>query len=482
MNVVVDGGKGVADYDSDYFGASWFVDYRPEEFSSASVTLDDFASSAADPAISLEADAANAVRLPILYASLAPVHSMSYVHTLRTTDLEGDWRTVVNRLISRYPGMLLIIGNEPDRQTYQDDQLPIEYAQTYHDVYEYVKKQDPTINVAIAGVVQPTPLRLKYLDMVLDSYEQLYGVKMPIDVWTVHAFILREVSASDYPPDSGEVWGAGIPPGVSDYKNDQRIYNVSEHGDINILKQLVRDFRRWMQQRGYRDKPLLVTEYGILMPPDYDAGNGLVYDHEFVSQFLRETTEFFFTATDSSMGYPADGNRLVQAWAWYALNNVVNGYLVEHDSGAVTPLGDDFAALSAKYGSATTYVDLAMRAASSSGTSIPSGVAGEKVTVLFSIQNRGNEASEGAMVRFWLGDPSNGGKLLTTTKVSRTIRARCQREYNGETTVTLPALSAGAHTITVTVQSTGASDPIAANNVASFELVAGPTTGTVDAD
>jgi len=105
------------------------------------------------------------------------------------------------------PGSLWLIGNEPDRIALQDDVIPVQYARVYHQAYETLKQADPTALVAIAGVVQPTPLRLKYLDAVLAAYQQLYSAPMPVDVWNVHNFILREERGS---------WGAEIPPGLPD--------------------------------------------------------------------------------------------------------------------------------------------------------------------------------------------------------------------------------------------------------------------------
>ena len=46
--------------------------------------------------------------------------------------------------------------------------------------------------MAIGGVSQVTPLRLDYLERVLAAYEKQYGQPMPVDVWNVHTFILRE--------------------------------------------------------------------------------------------------------------------------------------------------------------------------------------------------------------------------------------------------------------------------------------------------
>ena len=104
------------------------------------------------------------------------------------------------------PGAVWLIGNEPDVK-WQDDVTPEVYAQAYHDIYTLLKERDPTCQVAIGGVSQPTPLRMRYLDRILETYQRRYGQPMPVDVWNVHNFILREERDS---------WGVDIPPGLND--------------------------------------------------------------------------------------------------------------------------------------------------------------------------------------------------------------------------------------------------------------------------
>jgi hypothetical protein len=128
------------------------------------------------------------------------------------------------------------------------------------------------------------------------------------------------------------------------------------------------------------------------------------------------------------------------------------------------------------------YTDLAVQSISTSRTSLPSSQTEEQITVSFSVQNRGNKAADGAVVRFWLGDPGNGGRLLKTITIGSKIRVRCQKLYEGESTITLPALATGAHTLSVTVSGTGVSDPFTANNTMTLELVANTSTGVGDTD
>jgi hypothetical protein len=221
------------------------------------------------------------------------------------------------------PGSLWLVGNEPD-VSWQDSLTPVEYAGVYHHVYTLLKDADPTCQVAIAGVAQPTPLRLFYLDLILEAYHDLYGERMPVDVWNVHAFILREERSS---------WGVDIPPGMT--VDEGRLYEIEDHDSLEIFRQQVVDFRRWMEESGERDKPLIVSEYGIVMPAEYG------FSQQRVQDFMYATFDFFMTATDPELGYAPDGYRLVQRWLWYSLSDTVypTGNLFDPVTGQITALG-----------------------------------------------------------------------------------------------------------------------------------------------
>ncbi|MFB0545958.1 MAG: hypothetical protein ACETWB_03530, partial [Anaerolineae bacterium] len=186
----------------------------------------------------------------------AGLEFMQIIRVHGTTYWPG--KAALEPVVEKNPGLTWIIGNEPDC-IWQDDTYPWHYAQVYHELYTFLKEKDPTCKVAIGGVVQFTPLRRQYLDMVLSSYESRYGQKMPVDVWNVHNFILQE-KAGD--------WGCEIPPGIS--ATQGMLYTIQQHDNIvtkpYIFKEQIRKFREWMRDNGERDKPLIVTEYGILMP------------------------------------------------------------------------------------------------------------------------------------------------------------------------------------------------------------------------
>jgi hypothetical protein len=264
------------------------------------------------------------------WSSLAPAGrpaGPAYMRMVRLS--QGQPRPALTELADiaqRSPGSLWLIGNEPD-VIWQDNTTPDQYVQAYHDAYSTLKQADPSSRIAIAGVSQPTPLRLQYLDRILVLYRERFGEDMPIDVWNVHNFIL---------PEKRGDWGVDIPPGLS--ASSGLIVDIEDHDNLTRFKQQIVDFRRWMTERGFRDKELIVSEYGVLMYED------LGFDYERVRTFMLGTFDYFLSATDGAIGLPSDGNRLVQRWCWYSLSDTQypTGNLVDRTTGQLSALGQDF--------------------------------------------------------------------------------------------------------------------------------------------
>jgi hypothetical protein len=225
------------------------------------------------------------------------------------------------------PGTLWLVGNEPD-VVWQSNATPQEYARVYHDAHDLLKDADPACQVAIGAISQVTPLRLRYLEEVLAAYQELYDQPMPVDVWNIHLAILREERGS---------WGVDIPPGLAD--DAGILYEIGDNANVEILKQQVVTFRRWMAQQGLRDRPLIVTEFSVLMPSEYG------FPLDTVRDFMTAAFDFFLNARAGDIGWPADGNRLVQRWAWYSVADTVyaTGNLFDPGTGQITPLGEAFA-------------------------------------------------------------------------------------------------------------------------------------------
>jgi len=360
-----------------------------------------------------------------------PYHpgGIQYHQMVRSSINRANLDALLGPKVRNNPGSVWLIGNEPDSNG-QDNQTAEEYATFYHDLYTFLKEADPTSRIAVGGVSQPTPIRLRYLDMVLSSYEQQYGVPLPVEIWHVHNFIL---------PENCSWGGVSIPPGMEEYRGEAVPCHPSlnEHGDINTFKEQLRTFRTWMKERGYRNTPLIVSEYGILLSKYHG------YDHPRVRDYMLASFDFMLNTTDSTSGYPLDGNRLVQEFAWFSLNffefdintyQGLNGNLFDYESRAIMPLGRDYAA----YTQARTLrtIDLAFTdfQASATDTDVNSSL-----TFTATFVNQGGVAAEGVFLQLWDGDPDSGGILLQETPITEQVLTGCyaprqlQQQWNPTT-------------------------------------------------
>lgn len=380
-----------------------------------------------------------------------PSPGMDYVQLIqvRASAWPPDWEAI-RRRARLNPGALWIIGNEPEGPYNQGNRTPAEYAQIYHEAHTRITRYDPTALVAIGGVIQPTPLRLKWLDLVLAEYRSRYGTSMPIDVWNIHVQILRERRYD---------WGAGIPAGLSE--NEGQVIDLAQNADPALFKQLVIAFRLWMNERGFRDSPLIISEYGVLMPNEYladdpEAGAQRVCD------FMQESFRWLLDeAIDPTIGYPADGNRLVQRWLWYSLNDQpynlstgegFNGALFDHrNRSQLTRFGQCYRDFVATRHSPQT-VDFAPRRLVTAPSEVMPGSA-TTVRLTATLTNRGEQAAPATTLRFFRGHPASGGTLLAERSIAAGL-ARYGAAATAEATATL-TLPRGA-TVDLCVQVDGA--------------------------
>jgi hypothetical protein len=337
-------------------------------------------------------------------SSTAPTpKGMAYTPVIRLSQVGANGYSYtpsgaqLQAVIAAYPGADWLIGNEPDRRGYQDDLEPHVYAAVYHELYGIIKTADPTARIFAGAIVQPTPVRLQYLDMVLESYQQTHGVPMPVDGWSIHNFILNEVSC-DYDPTN--CWGADIPPGIDVPFGE--VLTVEDNDRVDLFIERIGRFRQWMQDRGYGGLPISLSEYGVLMP------DWLGFTPERVNIFMNATFDYLLTATDPVLGDPHDGYRLVQKWSWYstgAPGDPYNGNLYQPDSSVLTPMGANFAAYTAQIGAEVDVYPVTLSAD-------PPGPGGA-ITLRATIANSGNLATAvAAPVRFYDGNPAAGGTLI----------------------------------------------------------------------
>ncbi len=229
-------------------------------------------------------------------------------------------------IVSHFPGNVWLIGNEPD-VIWQDNTTPERYAEHYYTLYQAIKQADPSAQVSVGGIAMVSDLRLAYLERVLDAYQGRYGEALPTDLWNIHVYILREERDS---------WGVEIPPG---FDVDQgALWEIADHDRIDLFEAQIRIFRAWMFKHGYRDRPLAITEYGILLPESYG------FPGEAVQRYMMESFNRLLTLRDPDLGYPADGHRLVQQWAWYSLGSerYTTSNLTDLENGELSKLGEAF--------------------------------------------------------------------------------------------------------------------------------------------
>jgi len=364
-------------------------------------------------------------------------------------------QAVIRAALRDNPGAIWQIGNEPD-SIWLDHCTPEQYARAYHTYYHFVKAHDPTALVAFGGLVQGTPLRMRYLDLVWQRYRDFYGEEMPVDVWVVHGFIFPEVRGG---------WGADIPPGMEAYADLGVNREIREHDDMGIFVEQIVRFRQWMADHGQRDKPLLVNEYGITIWPDIIDEDGEDFSDDRVIAFMHATFDYFLTATDAQIGYPDDGDRLVQGWAWYSLDDNVyhdgqmigEGYNGDLFFGPtvkeLTGLGQGFADyVHNQVGIGPAYTDLAPRRLQSI-PSVPFWSEGDGITLTVEVINTGQQPAQDIAVQFWEGEPGDG-VLIGSPQIVSEVPGRYAGV--GQATIIWSPPDSGAYELWVVVDSSDA--------------------------
>lgn len=346
---------------------------------------------------------------------------------------------VISETAALNPGSIWFVGNEPDRKFFQDDIEPHLYAQAYHDLYSVIKAVDPTARVFAGSIVQPTPLRLLYLDKVLAAYRDMYRKSMPVDGWSIHNFVLNEASCEVF--SLSECWGADIPPGI-DAVEGLRV-DAQDNDNLGLFIEQIERFRHWMWLNGYRSTPLYLSEYGVLMPQG--VGFNPDFTPERVSQFMKSTFDYLLTTTHSEYGYPPDGNRLVQRFSWFSTDYLgFNGYVFDPESRDFTGVGLAYADYASTMQESVDFLPVGL---------VPSVVPiidhqPVTLTVTAQIANSGNGlSSQPVQVRFYNGNPDEDGVQIGETQVVQI--AGCGKTTYA--TVKWPDLIAGTYTVYVTV-------------------------------
>jgi hypothetical protein len=182
-------------------------------------------------------------------------------------------------------------GNEPNDPN-QDYRSPEAYARFYHDFYQFAKQVDRSCKVIPAGLADAD---WRWAAEFRREYRRLYDRYPPLDGWNIHNYLL-----------------------------DERV----DPYDITEFKRRIIAFRHWMSEIGEGDKPLFLTEFGVL----YGAGccERPLDSPVKTVQFMREAVAWL-AETD-----------YVQHWAWFIANNAgdFNGGLSQE--GALTLYGETY--------------------------------------------------------------------------------------------------------------------------------------------
>ena len=422
------------------------------------------------------------------WAGPMPENDAEFIHMIRTKQKKTetgvylpDWYTNVPldenlaNLISSNPGDMWIVGNEVERGPNPGDLNPKNlatddiyaeiYVEAYHDVYNFIKSIDPTARVANAGLIQITPMRLQYLDKMWDAYQQKYGEPMPVDVWTIHAYVLPELDANGQANNIASV-ALGTNPalgklasgGNSALCTNDNVYCIAEHDDITILDAQIVAMRQWMKARGQQQKPLVVTEYGTLYTYNNNGGNctlkdefGNCFTPERVSKFMGETFDYFKTTKDPNLGYALDDDKLVQQWIWFSAfsSNGNSGNLLKNTGEDYNLVGEAF--IDYIQGE-TTFKNLFVEKASGIQISEDQGgTSTARLSVTF--RNDGNVAVDGSFKVTFYSDAALTTPIGTTT-VTPLVRGCTTRSYTAE--VDWSGLPSGTHQFWVLVDSDNA--------------------------
>ncbi len=363
--------------------------------------------------------------------------------------------------VAANPGALWLVGNEPDRRSWptgdlsgwdgQDEMTPELYARAYCEIRREIRRVDPGAQTAIAGMVQGTPLRLKYLDRVWAEYPKVCGGRRlgdDVDVWNVHAFVLREAALPCY-CNTGETWGAEVPAGLSDCAG--RLYSAADNGSLTYLKQEIVDFRRWMRDKGVRNRPLIVTEGGV------NLGTYWLSTWQ-VKSIMNGMLDYVLNQRDSSLGYPIDGNRLVQQFLWWSMDTHEEpdeyGYTMGVDSlydpgtHARLEYGNNWVAYvrNALHSEAVTpRVNLLVTDTKSAPAVVDEPTGPVTLTLKASVYNTGNTRTatgSGVVVRFRQGTPAEPGALIGARVITDVRGCGREVEVDQPWRIDLPELGA----------------------------------------
>ncbi|HUS16735.1 MAG TPA: glycosyl hydrolase [Chloroflexia bacterium] len=214
-----------------------------------------------------------------------------YVLLLRPADMPSD--SGLSSLITANPGHWWMIGNEPNDPN-QDNQSAAAYTRYYVHTAAIIKAADRTAGILPAGIADADP---KWAAAFQAEYLRQTGAPLDVDAWNIHCYLLD----TDDPYDFFE------------------------------FKRRVLRFRAWMEAEGQGEKPLVLSEFGVLYGagccnrPLDSSGAGL--------SFMRQALPWL------------EASGAVTAWAWFTLDSGDQQFHGNLLSPVLPPNLSDFGAL-----------------------------------------------------------------------------------------------------------------------------------------
>jgi hypothetical protein len=412
---------------------------------------------------------------------------IEYIRVLRLRDdLYPQTLANLPGWVEANPGGVWVVGNEPDTiYDYQDALLAEVYADRYYELARIIRHLDPTAQIGFGPIVQPTAIRIRYLqrawDRLVEDAGGIVAASKLVDIWAIHSFILNEdTSFLNH-------WGTGVPPGFENDHADAFIITLPDQiaytYSIDIFQSRIIAFRAWMANIGEVNKPLWITEYGSLFPPVDPIGGPDYYNvtDEDTSNYMEQTFDFMLNASDPQSGLPADGHQLVQRWYWYSLNDHryhYGGSLYNPDTpdygGPITLVGQDFIDYQAAH---LVQPDLYPQALSI----IPISDNDEHTLVNYRLEITvdNHNFTDATCARLWVydGDPNADG-----TFIAGPIPASAFHADYGAARVAVPWLGVPPHvehTLYVYVEPVGMTDSNIDDNLAHFIVNTDLPTSTI---
>lgn len=395
-------------------------------------------------------------------------------------------------IIAANPGTLWLIGNEVDRVFWQDDLEPAIYAKAYHEIYSFIKDRDPLARIAISGLVQVTPGRLQYLDLVWSAYLNSYGSPMPVDVWNMHVYILperREYRPGDDPNapyyDSRAAVAVGTDPNLAIWESDGTssqcsradVYCYAEHDSIPIFIEQITAMRQWMKAKGQQNKPLILSEFSLLYPYIPEGGGCFLQDEygncftpQRVLAFMNNSLDYLENATDVNLGYPHDNYRLVQQWLWYTMHDpftpgTVNNLVAVDAQGNYTSLSLNGVQYKNRIAANIPYTNPIISGVNNpvAHTITPTGSV--SVTLTAAVRNNGNTTANSPLTVTFYADAAKT-QMIGTAVISEPIYGCAMEEVRAS--VTWANLTSGTYPYWVTAGNSTATGVVLINPRSTF--------------